>query len=74
VNFIDGIQESREGSLGPFCYYGGSGMEIVREMLSVGGPCWDRDPSANERLSLALSVLAGVGGPRFLTPWRPCRP
>ena len=39
-----------------------------------GGLSWDRDSSATEGLSLALSVLAGVGGPGFLTPWRPYRP
>jgi hypothetical protein len=38
------------------------------------GPSWDRDSSAPEGLSLALSVLVGVGGPGFLTPWRLCRP
>ena len=42
-------------------------MEIVREMLSVGA-IWDRDSSVTEGLSLALSVLAGMGGPGFLTP------
>lgn len=41
-------------------------MEIVREMLSVGGRVGIGP--------LLLSVLAGVGGPGFLTPWRPCRP
>jgi hypothetical protein len=46
-------------------------MEIVREMLSVGGQVGIGTPQG---LSLALSVLAGVGGPGFLTPWRPCRP
>jgi hypothetical protein len=38
------------------------------------GPSRDRDSSANEGLSLALSILAGVGGSGFLTPWGPCRP
>jgi hypothetical protein len=38
------------------------------------GLSWDRDSSATEGLSLALSVLVGVDGPGFLTPWRPCRP
>lgn len=28
ANFIDGIQESREGSLGPSCYYGGLGWKL----------------------------------------------
>ena len=37
VNFIDGIQESKEGSPRPLLLLWGSGMEIVREMLSVGG-------------------------------------
>jgi len=36
ANFTDGIQESREGSLGPSCHYG-VWDGIVREMLSVGG-------------------------------------
>ena len=36
--------------------------------------CWARDSSATEGLSLALSVLAGVGGPGFLIPCRPCKP
>jgi len=35
-NFIEGIQERREGSLGPSCYYG-VWDGIVKEMLSVGG-------------------------------------
>ena len=38
------------------------------------GPSWDSDSSATKGLSLALSVLAGVGSPGFLTPWRSCRP
>jgi hypothetical protein len=38
------------------------------------GPSWDRESSVTEGLSLALSVLTGVGGPGFLTPWKPCRP
>jgi hypothetical protein len=59
------MQESREGCLAPPVFMG-VGMEIVREML--------RDPSATEGLSHLLRVLAGVGGPGFLTPWRPCRP
>jgi hypothetical protein len=28
ANFIDGIQESREGSLGPSRYYGGLGWKL----------------------------------------------
>jgi hypothetical protein len=40
----------------------------------LGAPSWDMDSSATEGLSLALSVLARVGGPGFLTPWRPHRP
>ena len=35
------------------------------------GLSWDRATSETEGLSLALSVLAGEGGPGFLTPWRP---
>jgi hypothetical protein len=27
-NFIDGIQETREGSLGPSCYYGVLGWKL----------------------------------------------
>jgi len=38
------------------------------------GPSWDGDSSATEGLSLALSILAGAGGPGSLTPLRPCRP
>jgi hypothetical protein len=34
----------------------------------VLGLSWDRDSSAMEGLSLALTVLAGVDGPGFLTP------
>jgi hypothetical protein len=37
ANFIDGIQESREGLPRPLLLLWGSGMEFVREMLSVGG-------------------------------------
>lgn len=33
--------------------------------------CWD--PSTAKGLSLALRILAGMGGPGFLTPWRLCR-
>jgi hypothetical protein len=40
----------------------------------VLGLSWDRDSSAIEGLSLALSVLAGRGGPGPLTPWKPCKP
>jgi hypothetical protein len=28
TNFIDGIQESREGSSGPSCYYGSLGWKL----------------------------------------------
>jgi hypothetical protein len=48
-------------------------MEILREMLSVGGRVGIGTPQ-QPRASLLISVLAGVGGPGFLTPWRPCRP
>jgi hypothetical protein len=36
LNFIDGIQESKGGIPRPLLLLWGSGMEIVREMLSVG--------------------------------------
>lgn len=73
MNFIDGIQESREGSLGSSCYYGVWDRNCEGD-AQCWGPSWDRDSSATESLSLALSVLAAAGGSGFLTLWRPCRP
>lgn len=73
MDFTDVIQESREGSLGPTCYYGGLGWNCEGD-AQCWGLSWDGDSSATEGLSLALSILAGLGGPGFLTPWRPCRP
>jgi hypothetical protein len=65
ANFIYGIQESRQDSLGPSCYYGGLGGNCEGD-AQCWGPSWDRDFSATKGLSLALSVLAAVDGMGFL--------
>lgn len=66
-NFIDVFK--RQLSM-PLLLLWGSGMEIVREMLRIV----TGTPQQRKTSSLALSALAGIGGPGFLTSWRPCRP
>lgn len=51
----------------------GSCMETVRGAAQCWGLSWDRD-SQQLKAVLFLSVLVGVGGSGFLTPWRLCRP
>jgi len=56
MSFTDG----RKGFLGPSCYYGDLGWNCEGD-AQCWGLSWDGDSSATEGLSLALSVLAGLG-------------
>jgi hypothetical protein len=43
ANFIDGIQQSRESSLGPSCYYGGVWGGNCEGDAHCGRLSWERE-------------------------------
>lgn len=63
------------GLLKPLLFFRGPGMETVEVGRSsvCWGLSWGKGSLAAEDLSLP-PALAGAGGPRAVTPWRPCRP